>query len=188
MDAACMCGRFANPLTATDLETKLQATANALYARGWKPTFNAAPSQQHPVMILHDREKRIGLMRWGWRPTFMKGDLVNARGEEAHTKKTFLEAFQRRRCLVPASAFYEWSEVTKPTKPYAIARVDREPFTIAGLWCFLDASEGEERQPAFLLLTVPANETVAPVHHRQARIIASEIAIAGSTRRRRSRT
>ncbi|MBA3684033.1 MAG: SOS response-associated peptidase [Planctomycetes bacterium] len=170
-----MCGRFANPLTAEELETRLHAKANALYARGWKPTWNAAPSQHHPVLILSGGERRLGLMRWGWKPAFLAGrDLVNARGEEAHGKRTFAEAFLRRRCLVPASAFYEWQEQPEggANKPFAIARVDREPFTIAGLWCWLDAPEGQEREPAFLLLTVPANATIAPVHHRQACIIA----------------
>ncbi len=162
-------------MTATDLEGYLNAQANALYARGWKPTWNAAPSQQHPVCILHNGERRVGLMRWGWKPSFLKGrDLVNARGEEAHAKPTFAEAFVAHRCLVPATAFYEWSEAEKPTKPYAIARKDRDPFTIAGLWTYLDPVEGQERLPAFLLLTVPAGETVMPIHHREALIIAPE--------------
>ncbi len=168
-----MCGRFANPMTAKDLALRLQAEANALYARGWKPTWNAAPSQQHPVLIRHDGLRRLGVMRWGWKPGFLKGrDLVNARGEEAHAKPTFADAFQRRRCLVPALAFYEWCESTKPSQPYAIARADGEPFTIAALWSSLEPVAGGERTPAFLLLTVPANATVAPVHHRQACIIA----------------
>ncbi len=48
-------------------------------------------------------------MRWGWKPKFMKGQiLVNARGEETLGKRTFSEAMRRRRCIVPATAFYEW--------------------------------------------------------------------------------
>lgn len=99
--------------------------------------------------------------------------LVNARGEEALGKRTFQSAMSKRRCLVPATAFYEWQERTGgPSLPHAIAHLDRALFGIAGLWELV--GEGEQRIGIFILLTVPANPVVAPVHHRMAAILRPE--------------
>ena len=60
------------------------------------------------------------------------GLLVNARGEEAATKPTFASALRLRRCLVPATAFYEWREADR--QPFAYQRPDGLPYAIGGLW------------------------------------------------------
>ncbi|MEK7412535.1 MAG: SOS response-associated peptidase family protein [Planctomycetota bacterium] len=102
-----MCGRYANsetiPAQAARCKADLTPDLNT-----WKPTWNAAPSQRHPVVIQDMTSRRIGLMSWGWKPEFMSGKmLVNARGEEALGKRTFTEAMYRRRCIVPALLFHD---------------------------------------------------------------------------------
>ena len=94
------------------------------------------------------------------------GLLVNARGEEAATKPTFASALRLRRCLVPATAFYEWREADR--QPFAYQRPEGLPYTIGGLWDPTGAADGS---PAFLLLTVEANTVVKPCHHRMALIV-----------------
>ena len=165
-----MCGRYANSET---IPAQAARFAAAITAGGeqWKPTWNAAPSQRHPVIMQDTASRRLGLMQWGWKPTFMAGRmLVNARGEEALGKKTFETAMHRRRCIVPATAFYEWQEHTgRPSLPHAIALHDRSLFGIAALWESM--TDGDVRVGAFVLLTVPANGVVAPIHHRMAAIL-----------------
>lgn len=136
----------------------------------WHSSWNIAPTQRQPVILQDDvRGRRLGLMRWGWQPSFLAGkSLVNARGEEAHQKRTFAEAMRRRRCIVPATAFYEWAEVTN--QPHAFLLKSKSLFGIAGLWETLEIDG--QRQGAYLLLTVPANGLVATVHHRMAAILA----------------
>ena len=164
-----MCGRFANPCTAESLEAFFAAATNLLIAKGWKGgRYNAAPTQELPVVLPSPGGGRaLDLMRWGWKPSWMKsGLLVNARGEEAAGKPTFASALRLRRCLVPAVAFYEWRESDK--QPFAYQRPDGLPYAIGGLWDPAGAADGS---PAFLLLTVEANAVVQPCHHRMAFIV-----------------
>ncbi len=136
-----------------------------LTARGrinWSKTWNAAPTQQLPIITQEGAKRWLDHARWGWAGP--KGALlVNARGEEAHGKRTWAEALHERRCVVPATAFYEWRE--RDRQPYAFALEPAAPMPIAGLW-----SETDEGQ-SFVLLTTVANSTVAPVHHRMAMIL-----------------
>lgn len=143
-------------------------------SQDWQPTYNAAPTQRHPVVIQDFASRRLGLMQWGWKPDFLKGRLlVNARGEEAISKRTFQEALAKRRCIVPATVFYEWLERSDgPNLPHAFARQDRALFAIAGLW--QPVGDGIERIGQFILLTVQANPVVAPVHHRMAAMLRQE--------------
>lgn len=165
-----MCGRFSNSETIPAQAARFEAK-EALGCQEWQPTYNAAPTQKHPVIIQDFSSRRLGLMQWGWKPDFMKGKLlVNARGEEAIGKKTFQEAMAKRRCIVPATLFYEWKERTDgPNLPHAFARQDRSLFCIAGLW--QPIGEGVDRIGQFILLTVQANAVVSPVHHRMAAIL-----------------
>lgn len=165
-----MCGRFANTEPIQAQATRFRATPSPPgIVEAWRPSWNAAPTHDLPVLLEDGRGRRIGLMRWGWKPAFLTGSgiLVNARGEEALGKRTFADAMRRRRCIVPATAFYEWQEARR--QPHAFARPDRSLFGIAGLW---ESSEIDgKRVAAFLLLTVPANGVVQPVHHRMAAIL-----------------
>jgi putative SOS response-associated peptidase YedK len=128
-------------------------------------TWNAAPTQSLPIVV-QDGERRVEQAKWGWKRDFSGSKLlVNAKGEEAYRKKTFAEAIERRRCIVPASFFFEWTEPQHGQIPYAFALKDNGVFGIAGLW---EETEGDRQ---FLLLTVEANEIVEPIHHRMACII-----------------
>jgi len=161
-----MCGRFAFPLESSTL-AEFQAK-RSLAMGDWLGTYNAAPTQRLPMVRREDDGTRlIDLMRWGWKPSWMKaGLLVNARGEEAAQKPTFASALRLRRCLVPATAFYEWREADR--QPFAYQRPDRQSYAIGGLWDPTGAADGS---PAFLLLTVEANAVVQPCHHRMALIV-----------------
>jgi putative SOS response-associated peptidase YedK len=157
-----MCGRFAN---SEDPETLASYFLAVLTSRGriaWSKTWNAAPTQSLPIITQEGSRRWLDQARWGWAgPTGSL--LVNARGEEAAGKRTWREALASRRCVVPATAFYEWRERDK--QPYAFALDPPAPMAIGGLW-----SESD-RGVAFVLLTTPANPVVAPVHHRMAMLL-----------------
>jgi putative SOS response-associated peptidase YedK len=160
-----MCGRFAN---SEDPEIQAAYYQAKLSAKLWRPTWNAAPTQSLPVVLApagHERE--LTLMRWGWEREFDRHQLlVNARGEEAAAKPTWREALHSRRCLVPATAFYEWHEATN--QPYAFQLSSRGLFAIGALW----EPQGDGR--AFVLLTTIANALVAGIHHRMACMLDQE--------------
>lgn len=110
-------------------------------------------------------------MRWGLVPFWAKDakigySTINARAEEAAAKPAFREALRKRRCLVPADAFYEWERSDpKDRHPFAIALKSGEPYALAGLWESWRPKEGEPLQ-TFTVLTTDANEVVEPIHNR----------------------
>lgn len=161
-----MCGRFA--LTATPNEI---ATAFGLpNVPTFPPRYNIAPSQ--PVAVirqLQHQPREFRLMQWGLIPSWAKdpsigNNLINARCETAHEKPSFRSAIKYRRCLIPASGFYEWQKVDKSTKQPYYFRMPR-PFAFAGLW------ESWNDIETCIILTTQPNEVVAPVHQRMPVII-----------------
>ena len=91
---------------------------------------------------------------------------INARAEEAAAKPAYREALKKRRCLVPADAFYEWQRIDKKTKhPYAIALRSGEPFALAGLWERWQPKEGDALE-TFTILTTDQNEIMESIHNR----------------------
>ncbi|WP_288036991.1 SOS response-associated peptidase [Acidiphilium sp.] len=165
-----MCGRFAST---TPPETVARRFKTAGPAPNAAPSWNVAPNQPAMVVRRHPRtgESHLDLLTWGIIPRWTK-DLakarkpINARAETVATSPMFRDAFHRRRCIVPADAFYEWqAQESGPKQPYAIARRDGEMLAFAGIW------EGW-RGPAaeilrtFSIIVTAANEDLAPIHDR----------------------
>jgi putative SOS response-associated peptidase YedK len=137
--------------------------------------YNIAPTTHQPI-IRESRdtgEREIVLARWGLIPFFtttlseIKGlSTINARAETIATSKTWREPFRKRRCLVPASAFYEWPEnAPKPRQPYVFDTTDASMFAFAGLWDAWKDAEGHWLQ-SFAIVTTDANELMARIHSR----------------------
>jgi len=93
--------------------------------------------------------------------------LVNARAETISTTATYREPFKKRRCLVPASGFYEWKRLdAKNKQPYAFNLVNGGMMAFAGLWdAWKDPANGQWLQ-TFTIITTDGNELMAPVHNR----------------------
>jgi putative SOS response-associated peptidase YedK len=133
-----MCGRYASSRPPEFL-ARLFHTVNRL--PNVAPSWNIAPSQDAMVVRRHPDtgERHLDLLKWGLLPSFTKDPAhakrpINARAETVATSGMFRSAFDRRRCLVPADAFYEWKGVEGDKQPYAIAPVDGQPMAFAGLW------------------------------------------------------
>ena len=96
-------------------------------------------------------------MQWGFLNPVGKNLLINARAETAREKKTFRDSILRRRCVIPASGFYEWDHDRNRVEFF---RDDKSPVWLAG---FYDIFEGTDR---FIILTTAANASMLPVHDR----------------------
>ncbi len=112
-------------------------------------------------------------MRWGITPVWSERDrrpplLINARSETLDRKPSFRDAFRRRRCLVPASGFYEWKRSEKPPRPYYISRQDGQAFAFAAIW------QREPDTPACALLTQAALGSLCDIHQRMPVILSPE--------------
>jgi len=166
-----MCGRFARRSTQ---EVLADWFGVELEDMPWfAPSYNVAPQSTQPVVRLnHDTGKpEFALMRWGLVPYWAKDPKVgyttiNARSEEVATKPLYRDAVKKRRCLVPADAFYEWQKHGgKAKKPFAFGLQSREPYAFAGLWERWKPKEGDPLE-TFTILTTDPNELAEQVHDR----------------------
>lgn len=133
--------------------------------------WNIAPTQEVLALRLLDTAYEAVSLRWGLVPWWAKDKkiaarLLNARSETVATTPAFRSAFQRRRCLIPATGFYEWEKGTKPKQPWRIFLRGDEPYVMAGLWeSWTDTATGELLESC-TILTTSANELVEPLHDR----------------------
>ncbi len=132
---------------------------------------------QPVVRMDRDTGKRaMALLRWGLVPFWAKDakfgyTTINARAEEVASKPAYREALKKRRCLVPADAFYEWQRIDAKTKnPFAIALRSREPYAFAGLWERWSPKEGEALE-TFTIVTTDPNELMETIHNRMPVIV-----------------
>jgi putative SOS response-associated peptidase YedK len=145
----------------------------------WAGRHNIAPTQQVPV-VRRDEQGTLGacLMRWGLIPSWAPdpsagGRTINARAETAASKPSFREPLQRKRCLIPADAFYEWKRVGKAKQPFCFEVGDGAIFAFAGLWDSWRGPDGQSVESCTILTTTP-NELLADVHDRMPVILARE--------------
>lgn len=142
------------------------------------PSFNVAPQTVQPIVRLNrdSGDREVALLRWGLVPFWAKDakfsySTINARAEEASSKPAFREALKKRRCLVPADAFYEWMKPNaKLTIPYAIALTSGEPCVLAGLWESWRPPQGPPLE-TFTILTTDPNQVIEPLHNRMPVIV-----------------
>jgi len=168
-----VCGRFNQTASGEEI-----AEAFALdEAQALAPRYNIAPTQPVPVVVVEPASSRRVLVerKWGLVPRDALGKergFINARAESAASKPAFSEAFAERRCLVPATGFYEWQQVdTRRRQPWLIRLASGAPFAFAGLW-EPPAAALPAALPTFTILTTQPNDVTRRVHDRMPVILA----------------
>ncbi|ACI51683.1 protein of unknown function DUF159 [Gluconacetobacter diazotrophicus PA1 5] len=169
-----MCGRFANDLP-KDLMQRIFRTTGP--APEWMPSWNIAPRQPAMVVRRHPASEtlRLDLLLWGLVPNWaheMGRQPINARAETVAESGMFRAAFRSRRCLVPATAYYEWRAGPTPRQPYAFARRDGAPMALAAVWESWE-HEGDILR-SFAIITTRANDSARPIHDRMPVVIADQ--------------
>jgi putative SOS response-associated peptidase YedK len=140
------------------------------------PRYNVAPSQQVPVIICGTGGNReIVEMQWGLLPAWSHDPAsshrpINARAEALSKRPAFRSLVMHRRCLVPATGFYEWQKTGKRRLPHYIHRKDGDYITFAGLY---DIWEPPASMPhiSFAIVTTEPNDAVIPYHDRMPAIL-----------------
>jgi putative SOS response-associated peptidase YedK len=129
-----MCGRFTlDPTTKFSERFKIDNRLDGL-----TPHYNIAPTQDVPV-IVHNSPNRIVMMRWGLIPHWAKDEsignkMINARTETLTEKPSYCGLIGSKRCIVPASGFYEWQATDNGKQPYYIHPDNGEYLPFAGLY------------------------------------------------------
>jgi len=143
----------------------------------FSPRFNIPPTVKVPTIRQTPAGKRVlNLLRWGLVPFWAKdlsigAKLNNARGETVADKPSFRSAFKARRCLVPASGFYEWKTEAKIKQPYFISLKSGDPMAFAGIWESWTSKESGEIVETVCIVTTGPNEVMAPIHDRMPVIV-----------------
>lgn len=208
-----MCGRYTLTIEAGDLAERFGVRVPERY----EPRYNAAPRQSLPVIRTgvdvedeHDEtnvrtdggnDRELAFCEWGLVPSWVDepedaNRPINARSETVREKRSFRDAFERRRCLVPADGFYEWTERGGGKQPYRVTLGDESAFAMAGLYevwegevaqsslaAFGAGGEKEDegaddvdddrrrRVESFTILTCEPNDVVADLHDRMAVVL-----------------
>jgi len=171
-----MCGRFGSFYPAEGLAEHFELDA----IPALEPRFNITPGSPIAVVRRPSTEgpRELARLYWGLVPHWAKdpagvGRTINARSETAAEKPAFRQAFARRRALIPADGFYEWTHRSEPGQPYFYRLTGHRTFAFAGLW---ERWEHDDRGvlESCTILTTRANRLIRPVHHRMPVILAPE--------------
>ena len=137
------------------------------------PSYNVAPTQEVPI-VRNNREtgaRELILVHWGLVPFWAEDRsigyrLINARAKSVTEKLAFRAAFRKRRCLIPASGFYEWRKSDSEKQPMLIRMKDESPFAFAGLWESWCNPYYEVEMDSCTIITTQANSFMARIHNR----------------------
>ena len=163
-----MCGRY----TVTAPGDVLAEAFGLDEAPDLPPRYNVAPTQE--VAIVRRREtggRELARVRWGLVPFWAKeraigNRLINARADGLAEKPSFRDSFKKRRCLVPATGWYEWKKTPGAKQPYLFRLSDGSAFAFAGLWSRWNDRESGEPLETCAIVTTEPNELAATVHDR----------------------
>jgi putative SOS response-associated peptidase YedK len=171
-----MCGRYVAASKPADIAAYFDAQPDDDLDP--EPSWNVAPTSdvlvvgERLVEDTGDRHRAIQVARWGLVPFWAKDPsignrMINARAESVGTSNAYKRSFQRRRCIVPADAFYEWTkrEGQQRKQPWLIRRRDGKPLAFAGLWDTWKDAEGH-RLRSCVIITCPANDEIVGLHDR----------------------
>jgi putative SOS response-associated peptidase YedK len=144
--------------------------------------FNIAPTQEAPVVRVNaDGAREVAMLRWGLVPFWSKDlsigtRMINARAETVAEKPSFRNAFKARRCIVPATGFFEWKGEPGHKQPYAVTADDQPLFAFAGLWESWHDKSRPDAPPVetFTIITTDSNESVAAIHDRMPVILPAD--------------
>lgn len=174
-----MCGRYTLAITYEELAQELGVEADPVLAAAYRPRYNIAPTDGSLVLREHDGRMELAPARFGL-VNFWAKDLsgaarqINARAETVRQKPAFREAFQERRCIVPADGFYEWQAQGRKKTPFWFHPAQGKVLRFAGLYETWKHQATGDRLTTFAILTTAANDVVGPVHDRMPVILAPE--------------
>jgi putative SOS response-associated peptidase YedK len=170
-----MCGRF----TLSSSPSKLAKHFDLLdIPKHLQPRFNVSPTQEVAVVAQRDTARELSFMRWGLIPHWSedgKPGPINAKSETIAEKPMFRKAFHERRCLLPATGFYEWTPEGGRKMPSYIHLRDSDLFAFAGIWSRWRprGKEGDYIYSCCLLTTEP-NSLIAKIHDRMPVILSRD--------------
>jgi putative SOS response-associated peptidase YedK len=168
-----MCGRFSLTVNEAELNERFLLSGGI---EPYEARYNCAPTQSLAV-ITNTRRDKISYLRWGLVPSWAKdvkigAKMINTRAETILEKASFRTAFSCRRCLIPATSFFEWKQ-DKVKTPFVIKLIGGEIFSMAGIWEEWQNPEGNIVK-SFSIITTEANQALKTLHYRMPVILSRQ--------------
>ena len=177
-----MCGRYVS--TSTPEQLAEYFSVNEVRTESLGDRYNVAPTLDVYSIIERDGNRRLGTLRWGLVPFWADDPKkapspINARVETISDKRMFRDAFEKRRCILPADGFYEWQEREGTTKkqPWFLSDPEDLPLAFAGIWGVWRPKDQPEAEPLFTcaILTTEARGRMADLHDRMPVMLPSQL-------------
>ena len=170
-----MCGRY----TVTASSSRMAERFGVSVPDDYRPRYNCAPGKQLPILV---ENRTLRMAEWNFSRPSGDETYINARKETITARTAFADAFEQRRCLVPADGFYVWRTEGDERQPYRVSFPDDRLFAMAGIYAewtertrqaglgeFAAGSEPSDTttdRRAFAIVTTPAPEWLQEYHHR----------------------
>ena len=176
-----MCGRYALAQAHEALRVRFGFVDDPVAPYQIFPRYNVAPTQMAAI-VTNGEGRKLKAMQWGLIPHWAReasigANLINARSDTVAEKPSFRDSFRRRRCLVPATGFFEWKKdpLGKSKQPMYITVKDQELFSFAGLWSVWEDPQKKLELLTFTILTTEPNEFMKTIHNRMPVILRPEL-------------
>jgi putative SOS response-associated peptidase YedK len=170
-----MCGRFYVPEKEMDEFAKLVAEVEQHLLKKYGEIY---PGDTVPIITPGKENREVHAVKWGFPQWKGNGLIINARSETVPNKPMFRAPFKKRRCIIPATGFYEWKKDVQNEKTTKIKHwisINNQLFYMAGLyWFFHDKKDESILYPAFTILTTDANKKMQAIHNRMPVIISEK--------------
>tara|TARA_B100000408_G_scaffold101666_1_gene78755 strand:+ start:132 stop:788 length:657 start_codon:yes stop_codon:yes gene_type:complete len=168
-----MCGRFINLNKIDKLNKIFEINESENVENGI--SYNIAPSQS-TIIITNSKLFKIEKADWGMKffdkRQNQEKNIINSRLETIQNKILFKESFEKRRCVIPANGYYEWSINDNIKIPYFINIPDKETIYFAGIWKYLNFKKSSMK--VFSIITKPSNSLLKEIHDRMPVTLSSE--------------
>lgn len=160
-----MCGRY---YIDEDVKIELEKIVHHLDSKikGIQYTGDIKPSMTAPVLYCQGQQKVLGDFQWGFHKYQGNGLIINARAETVFTRKMFSDSIAGKRCIIPASGFYEWDS---SKNKFRFTYGNKQILYMAGLFQY---NQNEKR---FVIITTAANVSMQPVHDRMPVILEEDM-------------
>ena len=168
-----MCGRYTYKLSWKEIVSLYRLTLPDEPPKGYGPNCNVAPTEAMPIVRPAGNGRELVMAGWGLVPYWLTSDQVgrqsyatiNARSDKVQTAPTYREPFRKRRCLVPATGWYEWQKLGAKTKKPFHFQPKALPFAFGGVYDMW-RGDGGKAIVSFSIVTTDAAPSTSAYHHR----------------------
>jgi putative SOS response-associated peptidase YedK len=142
---------------------------------GVETQYNIALWREIPVVVKWENKNEMMLMKWWLIPHWAKEskiwyNLWNAKAETIDQKPSFKQSFESKRCIIPASWFFEWEHIGKDKIPYYISPKEDEYFWFAWIYDIRKDQDGKDIYSVSIITTTP-NDEISRIHDRMPSIL-----------------